>query len=411
MRRTTALLLLTMLASQAGGVMPASAATRGVPNPSFEGGWRAGKLACWSLSTRGGRLTLTRKSHSGLAAYAQGRGRAGPQSRLTSDQTTACRVGVKAGTRYSLEFWLRSTAGARPVVYAYSARKGWRPWFTGDQLAAAPLRKYSVTLPAISEGVTAVSVGVGFDAASTIVLDDVALVAQAGQRLFRPTFPTTNGLITNEYAYWSPNDPRSVGSKIWDMTSGSLFAYHGNGYSGVPDDRPTDPKSRAGTRSAIFRLTTHDSSFGDVSVQTKLKVRRLSSTRSTPRVSWDGVHLFLRYKSQYHLYYASAARRDGKVVIKKKCPGGRTNKGTYYELTAEKPGYPIMYGSWQTASATVRDNPDGSVAITLTVGGRLAAKATDRGVGCAPITGAGAIGIRGDNAEFEFTGLRVSSLN
>ncbi|GAA3345439.1 hypothetical protein GCM10020358_52520 [Amorphoplanes nipponensis] len=406
-----AVLLLTTLASVAGTAGPASAAASAVPNSSFEGGWSGGKLACWDLSSKLGRLTLTRKSHHGLAAHAQGGGPAGTQLTLASDATTACRIGVSAGDRYRLRFWLRSTAGARPVVFAYAPGSGWRSWFTGERFAAASLRQYSVTLPAVPDGVTAVRVGVGFDAAGTVVLDDVTLTAGAGQVLFRPTFPDGDGLVTNDYAFWSPTDPRRAGSRVWDMTSGSLFAHDGNGYSGVPDDKPTDARSRTSTRSAIFRLTTHDFSFGDVSVRTTLKVRRLSSTRSTPAVEWDGVHLFLRYKSQYRLYYASVARRDGTVVIKKKCPGGRSNDGTYYELTREKPGYPIRFGTWQPVGATVSDNSDGSVELTVSIDGRLAAKATDRGVGCGPITGTGAVGIRADNAEFEFARYRVSSLD
>ncbi|MFI5931843.1 hypothetical protein [Actinoplanes sp. NPDC051494] len=404
------LVAVTALAALSGASGTASAASRSVPNPSFEGGWQNGKLACWGLSSGPGRLTLTRNGHTGRGAYAQGRGRAGNQLKLMSDPTPACQVPVTAGSRNQLQFWMRSTAGARPIVYAYSLLTGWTPWFSGSKLPAGPLQPYTVTVPTIPLGVTAVSVGVSFDATSTVVLDDVALAPQAGQVLFRANFPSLNGLFTNDYAYWTPSDPRSLLSPVWDMTSGSLFSLNGNGYTGVPDDRTADARSRASTHSAIFRLTTHDYSFKNVSVQTKVKVRRLSSTRSTPQVDWDGVHLFLHYKSQYQLYYASIARRDGKVVIKKKCPGGRSNNGTYYELTDERAGYPIAYGSWQSAGATIRDNANGSVSITLTVDGRAAAEATDTGVGCAPITGAGAVGIRGDNAEFEFTDFKVSTL-
>lgn len=406
-----AVLVLATVASLSCTAGSASAATGPVPNPSFESGWRDGKLACWRLSAGPGRLTLTRNGHTGRAAYAEGQGRAGTQLKLVSDSTTACQIRVAQGRLYRLQFWLRSTAGARPIVYTRSATNGWRPWFTGDRLAAGPLRPYSVGLPAIPGGVTDISVGVGFDAASTVVLDDVALVARAGRTLLRSRFPAVNGLLTNDYAYWSATDPRSLGSQVWDVTSGSLFAHDGNGYTGVPDDRPADATSRSGTHSAIFRLTTRDRSFRNVSVQTRLKVRRLSSTRSTPRVDWDGVHLFLHYKSQYRLYYASIARRDGRVVIKKKCPGGPSNHGTYYELTDEQAGYPIAFGSWRSAGTTIRDNADGSVTITLTVDGRAAAEATDRGVGCAPITGGGAVGIRGDNAEFEFADYQVSALD
>ena len=35
---------------------------------------------------------------------------------------------------------------------------------------------------------------------------------------------------------------------------------------------------------------------------------------------------------------------------------------------------------------------------------------TDRGVGCAPITAPGAVGIRGDNDEFRFDNFRVTRM-
>lgn len=403
--------LLTTLAALSSAIEPASATSGSVANPAFEEGWRNGKIACWSLTGTGQkRLTVTRNSHSGQAAYAEGRGPAGTQLSLTGDRTPDCRVEVPEGASYRLRFWAGSTVGVRPIVYTYSAAQGWLPWFTGDELATGPLREFSVVLPPIPQGITAVSVGVTFDAAGRVVLDDVALVRQAAQPMFRSRFPAANGLITNEFAYWSPTDTHSQRSPVWDMTSGSLFSRRGNGYSGIPDDRTVDARSRTGTDSAVFRLTTHDYSFGDVAVQTRLNVLRLSSTSSTPRVDWDGVHIFLRYKSQYRLYYASVARRDGDVVIKKKCPGGPSNDGRYYPLTAEKPGYKLPLGSWQQVGATVRDNADGSVTIVLLHRGRVAVQTTDRGVGCAPITGTGAVGLRGDNAEFEFGDFQVSAL-
>jgi hypothetical protein len=411
-RLASGTLLVAILATLAGAAEPAAASTGAVPNPSFEDGWRDSKLACWGLSGSGsGRLTLTRNGHSRLAAYARGNGPTDAQLTLATDRTPACRTEVSPGSLLQLQFWLKSTAGARPVVSVWSAKSGWKNWYTGNKFAAAPLRRYSVTLPAIPLGITAVSVGVAFDATSTVILDDVALTPPTGQLLFAPRFPTVNGLITNEFAYWSPADPRHVDSPVWELTSGSLFAYNGGGYTGVPDDRSTDALSRSSTGSAIFRLTTRAHSFGNVSVQTKLKVRRLLTTRSTPRVDWDGTHLFLRYKSQYQLYYASVARRDSKVVIKKKCPGGSSNNGTYYPLTAEIPGHPIPFNAWQAVGATVRDNNDGSVTMVLYLDGKVAAKATDKGVGCAPLTGSGAVGIRGDNAEFQFNDYRVTALD
>jgi hypothetical protein len=195
------------------------------------------------------------------------------------------------------------------------------------------------------------------------------------------------------------------------MTSGSLFALNGNGYSGKVDGGVPDALSVTSTGSAIFRLNTRNYTFGDVQVSMRLNLAGLRSTSRTPAVDWDGVHIFLHYQSQYELYYASVARRDGHVVIKKKCLGGTSNGGSYYALAnSEVSGLSFPYGSWQSVGASIRNNADGSVTITLQRNGKVVSSATDSGVGCAPIRAAGATGIRGDNAEFQFADYTVSDL-
>ena len=219
-----------------------------------------------------------------------------------------------------------------------------------------------------------------------------------------------NGLVTNEFAYWRPKSRGAVVSPDWELTSGSLFARQGAGWTGVPDDRAPNADSSSGTNSAVFRLTTVRDDFHDVAVDLKLRNDGLGQTASTPAVAWDGIHVFLRYQNQRHLYYASINRRDDKVVIKKKIPGGPSNGGTYYSLTPESP-YPAPYHEWQAVRATVRDNPDGSVAIALYAGGRLLVSAVDDGsVGGPPIRHPGKVGLRGDNADFSFSGFTVTPL-
>jgi len=160
----------------------------------------------------------------------------------------------------------------------------------------------------------------------------------------------------------------------------------------------------------VFRLNTRRYDFGNVSVRFNAKIVRLASDPVTFPVDWDGIHIFLRYQTQYHLYYASVARRDGVVLIKKKCPGGIFNSGTYYTLTSQIKGYPIILNEWRSVGATVSNNTDGSVRITLLVNGKYIVGANDKGVGCPPIRAAGAVGIRGDNAEFYFSRFTVSRL-
>ncbi|AGL20823.1 hypothetical protein [Actinoplanes sp. N902-109] len=406
-----ALIATLTAATLTSAAQPAAAATSPVPNSSFEEGFSGGKLKCWGLSGTGtGKLTVTNTGHSGKGAYVGGRGPARGTLKLMTDRTSGCRIPAQPGARYTLRFWMRSTGTVRPVVQTYTAKAGWRSWYTGSKIAAGRVKRYSSTLPAVPSGVTAISVGVKFPATSTVVLDDVTLAPAAGETLFRPAFPATDGLVTNEFAYWSPQNPQRSDSPDWEMTSGSLFARDRNGWTGPINARPADAMSRSGTNSAIFRLTSRRLDFADVSVRLNLRVEQLVSTAATPRTDWDGVHLFLHYKSEYELYYASVARRDGKVIIKKKCRGGPTNGGSYYPLSAEVRGRAIPYGTWLTAGASIQDNDDGTVTINLYRDGKLAVTATDRGVGCRPITGAGAVGIRGDNAQFSFNTFAVTAL-
>jgi len=105
----------------------------------------------------------------------------------------------------------------------------------------------------------------------------------------------------------------------------------------------------------------------------------------------------------------SVNRRDSSVVIKKKCPGGPSNGGTYYSLAKAIPNEPIPFGVWQQIAVSIRDNADGSVSIGFARGGAVVAEATDSGLGCPPNLQNGAVGIRGDNDNFSVENFRVRS--
>jgi hypothetical protein len=180
--------------------------------------------------------------------------------------------------------------------------------------------------------------------------------------LFAESFGSyQNGLITNELSFWSPATPGTRHSEKWELTSGSLFAQEGVGWTGVPDNVGPNALSTNGNNSAVFRLTTKRADFGSVSVSLELLNLGLTQTNNTPATGLDGVHIFLRYQSEEQLYYASVNRRDNTAVIKKKAPGGVVNGGTYYDLTNYVPN-PVPYGLWQEVSASVATNLDGSVA-------------------------------------------------
>jgi hypothetical protein len=129
---------------------------------------------------------------------------------------------------------------------------------------------------------------------------------------------------------------------------------------------------------------------------------------TTPPVAWDGVHVFLRYQDEESLYYASVDRRDGTTAIKKKIRGGPSNGGTYVDLATGHHSVPPNV--WEHVRATVASTNDGGVAIKLFVDAVLVASAVDSGVGGPAIVRAGKVGIRGDNAEFEVDGFRVTVL-
>ena len=250
-------------------------------------------------------------------------------------------------------------------------------------------------------------------AAAAVTAVAMALAAPAGGsvRLFADDFGGRDRLLTNEFAYWNPHDPLAIRSTRWEMDSGSLFVRNGAAWTGRPDDVAPNARSTTGTDSAIFRLRTRRHDFVDVAVTFNLRNLGFTRTEKTPRDDWDGVHIWLRYQTeQGPLYYASINRRDRKAVIKKKCPGGSENGGKYVELSPEVPhGFPLRH--WQHVRATISTLPTGAVAITLFAEGRIVAAATDAGSGgCAPIRRGGAVGLRGDNDEFETDDFVVDSL-
>lgn len=234
--------------------------------------------------------------------------------------------------------------------------------------------------------------------------------AAARAQLLADRFSYPDGLITNEFAFHNPTNSAAKKNANWELTSGSLFASGGAGWTGVPDDKAVNAASTAGTNSAVFRMDTVRKDFGNVSVSFRLLNQGLKTSPSTPAQDWDGVHVWLRYKTQYNLYYASVNRRDNTSIIKKKVPGGPSNGGTYYNLSPSV-RHAVPYNQWQNVRADVLTNSNGSVTIRLYANGVLVVQAVDDGaIGGAPITGAGGVGIRGDNANLKFDDFVVTSL-
>ncbi|MBI4425065.1 MAG: hypothetical protein HY554_15140, partial [Elusimicrobia bacterium] len=163
--------------------------------------------------------------------------------------------------------------------------------------------------------------------------------AARAQALLRDSFDGTDG---------------PVNGAIWHVTSGQWRIAGRRAYSD----------------SAVFRADTRRTNFADVDVSFTVVNQGLTTGDGEP---WHGVHMFLRRQSEFHTYYLSVNRRDNRALIKKKVPGGPSNGGTYYDLASAS--FPVPYGRAQRVLGRVRNNPDGSVGVTLYVDGRVIASA------------------------------------
>lgn len=226
----------------------------------------------------------------------------------------------------------------------------------------------------------------------------VAACTSLPEHLIDDAFTGPDGLIAAEHR---PADDTSA----WVLTSGSLFRDRGEGWTGIPDDG----RGEGATGSAVFRMVSARKDLTDVEVTLRLDVERLGTTERTPAQAFDGAHIWVRYQSDRQLYAVSVDRRDATMIIKKKCPGGESNGGRYFDLSAAVPGMPIPFGRWQQVAVTVQNQPDGSVAISAERDGHTVT-AVDDGMGCPPLL-EGGVGIRGDNAELRFDDLRVTAID
>lgn len=231
--------------------------------------------------------------------------------------------------------------------------------------------------------------------------------------LFTDTFSVPDGLITDENVYWNgtPN------SSNWEMTSGALYAQNGAAWTGTNDD--------------VFRANTKQPFSNPIRVSMSLKqnIDIHNSNCNSGDTCWYGTHIWLGYQNEYNLYYVSVNRADGQVVIKRKVPCGTDNSGTYFVLGSAK--YDWAVGKTDHYSATIETNSDGSVTLKMYDDDKSTTTpivtGTDKGgtnpnwsSSCAtpghyssaqysPITAPGAVGVRGDYADFNFDNFIVSS--
>lgn len=219
--------------------------------------------------------------------------------------------------------------------------------------------------------------------------------------VFRPVFHG-DGLVTNEYAFRSPQAQDAHDDPDWVVTSGSLFTRAGCGWTGPPDGQSPGPDSTPHTGSSVFRLVTRRRDFGDSTARTEIRLQPPGTTSRTPEQDWDGAHLWLRYHSPQELYALSFRRRDGVVAIKRKTPdpagaGAAGEQGDYVTLAEGR--HVFGYQEWHTVAGTTV-NQKGGVRLVLTIDGKTVLDVVDS----APerISAPGGVGIRGDNTDLDF---------
>ncbi len=233
------------------------------------------------------------------------------------------------------------------------------------------------------------------------------IVESLGRTLFSDSFDIGTQSASSPATAHARQPSYQTMSSDWEVTNGSVWLR--SGVAWVSQSYAVD-KGQGGNEFLLFRAHT-GSVFGDIAVSFRLRTLALSDAETKSSENWDGVHVLLRRVDQTKLYAVSVNRRDHTLQIKKKCAGGPTNGGTYVRLSSPRPAaVPVPWGQWQNVLLVVRNQLDGAVLIDAMIDGVLVERVMDTGVGCAPITVDGAVGIRGDRVEFELDDFDVRAL-
>ncbi|MDQ3849206.1 MAG: hypothetical protein M3296_01130 [Actinomycetota bacterium] len=234
-----------------------------------------------------------------------------------------------------------------------------------------------------------------------------AVPAPATGVLFADAFIGPDGVITSADAYWNPNDASWARDRNWEGESGTMY-------------RGSNAAASRTDTTRMFRFWTTRSDFANVRVEMDLRTNSFhAGTPDMPAVDWDGVKLWLRRQVVRGsssasvapaLYTAEVSRRQGNVVIQKKCGGQDA-----YLVLANTPWSgnpnPARIGQWERVGGSVRTNADGSVTVQVIRNGAVVLTGTDTGAGgCPPITTPGKVGVRGDNTAFDFDNFTVTAI-
>ena len=219
-------------------------------------------------------------------------------------------------------------------------------------------------------------------------------------------FTGADTVLTNHYAFWSPDDSTAFRTPNWEMESGCSFRRDNTLWSGVPTSNIPNKDCSNGSGSETFRLWSKRTDFRNVSMSMSLRNNGYAVGSQGER-TWDGVKIWLRRQGasgSHGLYTVEVNRRQGNIMIQKKC----ANSDTYHILEQARPeGAAASIGQWENVGGSVTNQPDGSVKLTMVRHGKTVMEASDTGVGCAPITTAGRVGFRGDSTNFNVDDVTV----
>jgi len=262
-----------------------------------------------------------------------------------------------------------------------------------DKLGVAgssPARPISVTraLPAVLVG-AALALGLSAD------------IGHERPLLLRDNFDGRDRVITNHYAYHAPDAADAHRSRIWEVESGCALRSGNQLWTGVPTSNVPDRDCSNGTGSAVFRMWTKRTDFRDVAVSFGLRNNGYTSTGE----SWDGVKIYLRRQDGDNFYTAEVNRREGNVIIQRKCDG---EYGLLSQVRTS--ASPARIGEWEDVAGTVVNLSDDAVRIQVVRSDGVALEAIDAQGSCDVLRRPGRIGIRGDRTDFHVDGVEVRGL-
>lgn len=219
--------------------------------------------------------------------------------------------------------------------------------------------------------------------------------------LFRDTFDGPDGVITNHFAYYAPDYVDAPRSADWEVGSGCALQDGNRLWTGPPTTGLPNRDCSNRTGSAVFRMWTKRTDFRDVAVSFGLRNDGYMRTGE----SWDGVKIYLRRQDGDNFYTAEVNRREGNVIIQRKC------NGSYTLLDGVRGAdTPARIGEWEDVGGTVVNLDGDEVRVQVMRNGRVVLEAIDPAGSCDALRRPGRIGIRGDRTEFYVDGVEVRGL-